>query len=214
MADHIIEKENHTGVLSPKDTLPIMAPDTDDQAIARKVYETHVRKKVLDSLDPSSMSFEGRGEVPIKLSMNGEVIDLSLPIKSIPAHRMFEISKAYQECAAHIPRKWNSESEEWDQDQSHHDFPEIALKLMDLTRKLAYDKLLEGIDIPLKDKTGQVIWSNKDTGNRDREAAITVLEQMGIQESQVAAISDAIDNLSLEVQSDDEDAFTKKSTPR
>lgn len=220
MADNNQIKE----LLPPVDTYPRYHEDNEHQIIAREVYKQQVVKQLesLDSLDASSMSLGATGELPVVIKINGEVQECLLPIKTIPGHVLLKLGAPYQACAATIPRSWNPSAGEWDessgrysggwdQDPSHPRFTEVAMKLGVLTRDLNIDKVLHGIDIPLKNRQGEIVWSNKEDGPRDRDQAIKVLEQLGIRDTDIEKIATAIDDLSLKVEMDDEEEFLKKS---
>lgn len=220
MADNNQIKE----LLPPVDTYPRYHEDTEEQLISRKMYEHKVIKQ-LESLDASSMSFGGTGEVRIVIKIKGKPQECMLPIKSIPAHVLAKLSDAYQACASKIPRSWNPNAGEWDeakqrfsgawdQDPSHPRFSEVAMELTTLTRKLNIDKVLHGIDVPLKSIQGDVVWSNKEDGPRYPEQAIMALNHLGIREAEIEQIAQAIDDLSLKVETDDEEELLKNTSPQ
>lgn len=211
---------NANNLLSPVESLPRYHDDDEHQIIARQVYDKQVRKR-LESLDAANMSGQGTGEIELVLKIGGKAQKVALPIRSIPADTLIELSAEYQEVASRVPRSWNPNGGEWDadnqrhrgtwdQDPSHPKFAEIAMKINRLSKKLATDKVLYGLDIPLKDRTGQVVWSPDDDGPRDYDAAIEAFKRLKLSEEQISQIESAIDNLSFQVEIDDEEEFTKK----
>src|SRR5688500_7213600 len=146
---------NSLNLLSPTEALPKYHDDTPEQTIAREVYAQQVRKR-LESLDASSMSFQGTGEVELVIKIGGKPQKSVLPIKSIPADVLEEMSAEYQEVASKIPRSWNKDAGEWDdangrhrgawdQDPSHPKFAQTAIEIGRLTKKLTIDKILHGL---------------------------------------------------------------------
>jgi hypothetical protein len=216
----MMSEVNSSNLLSPVESLPRYHDDDEHQIIARKVYDQQVRKR-LESLDASSMSFQGTGEVEVVMKIGGNRQKVSLPIRSIPADKLVELSAEYQEVASRIPRSWNPNGGEWDadnqrhrgtwdQDPSHPKFSSVAMELNRLTRKLTLDKVLYGLDIPLKDNHGNVVWDPDDDGIGNYDEAITALKRLKLSEEQLTQIETAIDNLSTQIEIDDEEEFTKK----
>jgi hypothetical protein len=207
-------------LLSPVEALPKYHDDDEHQIIARKVYDKQVRQR-LESLDASSMSFQGTGEVELVIKIGGNHQKVALPIKSIPADVLGELSAPYQEVASKIPRSWNAEGGEWDadnqrhrgtwdQDPSHPKFAQVAMELSRLTKKLVLDKILHGLDIPLKDKHGNVVWDPDEEGIRHYDEAVKSLKRLKLTEEHMSQIEEAIDKLSAQIEMDDEEEFTKK----
>lgn len=211
---------NSLNLLSPTDALPKYHDDTPEQIIARQVYDQQVRRR-LESLDASSMSFQGTGEVEIVVKVNGKAELWELPIKAIPSHVLGEISAEYNASAQKIPRKrfpdigpWDEARKGhiggWDQDMQHPQYSERVAEFTRLTEKLKIDKILHGLDIPLKDRRGNVVWDPDDQLGRDYDGAIEALKRLKLTDKQLEHIEKAIDDLSLEVEVDNEDELTKK----
>lgn len=213
--------EVNSHLLSPMESLPKYHDDDEHQLIARKVYDKQVRNR-LESLDASSMSFQGNGEVVVMMRQGSNKLKpVSLPIKSIPADLLDELSSAYQETASKIPRSWNPDGGAWDtenqrhrgtwdQNPDHPRFANIALEIGRLTRKLRIDKILYGLDVPLKDTHGNVVWEPDENGVRNYDEAVKALSRLKFSEEQLTQIETAIDKLSIQVELDDEDEFIKK----
>lgn len=212
---------NASNLPSPVDALPRYHDDTPEQIIARQVCAKQVRQR-LESLDASSMSFQGTGEVDLVIKIGGKPQKVSLPIKSIPADVLAELSAEYQEVASGIPRSWNPDGGEWDadnqrhrgtwdQDPSHPKFASVAMKINRLAKKLTIDKILHGIDIPLKDKSGNVVWDPDEDGVRNYDEAVKAIKRLKLSEDQLSQIETAIDKLSYQIEVDEEEEFTKKS---
>ena len=94
---------------APEDSLQTFMGDTPKKRMARKKAEMAVRAR-LESLDARTMSFNGKGTVPLTLMIDGEEVEKDLPIKTIPAYIMADISRDYQVCATSIPRRWNPDA--------------------------------------------------------------------------------------------------------
>jgi hypothetical protein len=211
---------NTNNLLSPVESLPRYHDDDEHQLIARQVYDKQVRKR-LESLDASSMSFQGTGEVDLVIRIGGKPQKVSLPIKSIPADVLAELSAEYQEVASAIPRSWNPNGGEWDadnqrhrgtwdQDPSHPKFAHVAMRINRFAKKLTIDKVLHGLDIPLKDTRGNIVWDDNEDGPRDYDEAVKALRRLKLSEDQLSQIEAAIDKLSFQIEMDDEEDFTKK----
>jgi len=209
-------------ILSPTESLPRYDNDTPEQLVARQVYAEQVKKR-LESLDASYMSFQGTGEVEVVIKVNGKAELYVLPIKAIPAHVLNEISAEYNACAGKIPRKrfsdigpWDEAKKGhiggWDQDMQHPQYTERVAEFTRLTQKLRIDKILHGLDIPLKDRRGNVVWDPNDELGRDYAGAVEALQRLRLSEKQLDQIQDAIDNLSIEVETEDEQDWAKKSS--
>lgn len=212
---------NSNHLLTPMDSLPKYHEDDEHQVIARQVYDKQVRQR-LESLDASSMSFQGTGTVDLVMKIGGRAQKVALPIKSIPADVLTELSSHYQKVASQIPRSWNANSGEWDadnqrhrgtwdQDPSHPKFALVAMEINQLSKKLVVDKILYGLDIPLKDKHGNVVWDSDEDGIRNYDEAVKALKRLKLSEEQMSQIEDAIDGLSAQVETEEEEDFTKKS---
>lgn len=212
---------NSSNLLSPVDSLPRYHDDDENMIIARKIYDQQIRKR-LESLDASSMSFQGTGEVELVIKIGGHAQKVSLPIKSIPADLLAELSGEYQDVASKIPRAWNPNGGEWDaenqrhrgtwdQDPSNPKFAQIAMNISRLAKRLTIDKVLHGIDIPLKDRHGAVVWDPDEDGPRNYDEAVKALKRLKLSEDQLTQIETAIDKLSLQIEMDDEEEFSKKS---
>lgn len=209
-------------VISPEESLPRYHEDTPEQLIARDVYAEHVKRR-LESLDVSSMTFQGTDEVEVVLKIGGKPEIVLLPIKSIPAHVLSEISAEYNACAGKIPRKrfpdigpWDEAKQGhvggWDQDMQHPEYTKHVAEFTRLTEKLRVDKILHGLDIPLKDRRGNIVWDpNDDVANKGSyNDAVEALKRLGLSEKQMNQIVAAIDKLSIQVEVDDEEELTKK----
>lgn len=211
---------NANNLLSPTEAMVKYSDDTPEQITARGFYDKQVRKR-LESLDASSMSFQGTGEVEIVIKVNGKSELWVLPIKAIPSHVLSDISAEYNACAQKIPRKrfpdagpWDEARKVhlggWDQDMQHPQYAEKVAEFTRLTEKLRIDKILHGLDIPLKDRRGNVVWDPDDELGRDPKGAVEALKRLGLTDKQLEHIEKAIDDLSLQVEVDDEEEFTKK----
>lgn len=211
---------NSMNLLSPVESLPKYHDDDEHQIIARKVYDKQVRQR-LESLDASSMSFQGTGEVELVIKIGGKLQKVALPIKSIPADVLNELSSHYQEVASKVPRSWNPDGGEWDaenqrhrggwdQDPSHPKFAHVAMEINRSSKKLTIDKILYGLDIPLKDARGNVVWDSDEDGIRNYDEAVKSLKRLKLSEEQLSQIESAIDKLSFQIEIDDEEEFTKK----
>lgn len=217
-----MENDNHTfQLLTTEESLPRYSEDTPEQLIARKVYAEQVKRR-LESLDTATMSFQGSGEVEVVLRIAGKNVRRYLPIKSLPGDLLAELAREYNVCAAKLPRSWNKEGGEWDeqrgcktggwdQDPAHPRYAEVAGELARLSRKLNYDKVLHGLDIDITDGR-KVLWSADPEGPRDYETAIKKLSKLGLTDAAIERIAEAIDNLSLQVEEDDEEEWVKKTT--
>lgn len=212
--------EVNSHLLTPVESLPKYHDDDENMLIARQIYDKQVRQR-LESLDASSMSFQGTGEVELVIKIGGKPQKVALPIKSIPADVLHELSSHYQEIASRIPRSWNPNGGEWDaenqrhrgtwdQDPSHPKFAQTAMEINRLSKKLTIDKILHGLDIPLKDKHGTVVWDPDEEGIRNYDEAVKSLKRLKLSEDQISQIETAIDNLSAQIEIDDEEEFTKK----
>ena len=215
-----MSETNSLNLLSPTEALPKYHDDTPEQIIARQVYDQQVRRR-LESLDASSMSFQGTGVIEIVIKVNGKAELCHLPIKAIPSHVLGEISAEYNASAQKIPRKrfpdagpWdearNGRIGGWDQDMQHPQYSEKVAEFTRLTEKLRIDKILHGLDIPLKDRRGNIVWDPDDELGRDYDGAIEALKRLKFTDKQLEYIEKAIEDLSLEVEVDDEEEFTKK----
>lgn len=212
--------EVNSHLLSPIESLPRYHEDDEHQLIARQVYDKQVRQR-LQSLDASCMSFQGSGEVELVIKIAGKPRKVSLPIKSIPSDLLTELSAEYQEAASRIPRSWNPDGGEWDaenqrhrgtwdQDPSNPKFSQVAMSINRLSKKLQIDKILHGLDIPLKDKHGTVVWDPDEDGIRNYDEAVKALKRLKLSEDQLTQIESAIDRLSYQIEIDDEEELTKK----
>src|SRR5687768_18391032 len=99
-----MSENNSLNLLSPTEALPKYHDDTPEQIIARQVYAQQVRRR-LESLDASSMSFQGTGEAEIVVKVNGKAELWAWPIKPIPSHVLAEISAEYNACPQQIARR-------------------------------------------------------------------------------------------------------------
>lgn len=212
--------EVNSHLLSPIESLPRYHEDDEHQLIARQVYDKQVRQR-LESLDASSMSFQGTGEVELVIKIGGKPQKVALPIKSVPSDLLTELSAEYQEMASRIPRSWNPDGGEWDaenqrhrgtwdQDPSNPKFSQVAMNINRLSKKLQIDKILHGLDIPLKDKHGTVVWDPDEDGIRNYDEAVKALKRLKLSEDQLTQIESAIDRLSYQIEIDDEEELTKK----
>lgn len=215
-----MSETNSFNLLSPDETLTKYHDDTPEQIVSRKIYEQQVRKR-LGSLDASSMSFQGTGEVEIVIKVNGKAELWPLPIKAIPSHVLHDISAEYNACAQKIPRKrfpdvgpWDEAKKGhiggWDQDMQHPQYSDKVAEFTRLTEKLRIDKILHGLDVPLKDRRGNVVWDPDDELGRDYDGAVEALKRLKFSDKQLEHIEKAIDDLSLQVEVDDEEELTKK----
>jgi hypothetical protein len=207
--NHLIENHQAPTLLSTDEALPTMLPPDIEQQIAQAVYEKQVRT-TLESLDLSRISFAQRGSVEISLQMGGSEQVINIPIKSLPAWRIKEISHEYQQCATKLPRRWDVEEKDWVQDQADPKFADGAMHMWNLDRQLAYDKVLYGIDVPIT-KGLDVVWNADNPDRYSKEEAIALLNEKGIQEYQIRKIAAAIDALSEDTAQKEELDFTKKS---
>ena len=75
-----------------------------------------------------------------------------------------------------------------------------------------YEKVLYGIDIPIRDSDGTEVWSGSQpykNKSRDPKDAINVLNKMGIQEHHLTEIAQAVDALSTNAHETEVDEFEK-----
>ena len=207
-------QEYKGGILTEDSTLMTRMPDGPDDHLARGVYANQV-KRVLTEFSPKRQSFTAKGKVTILMSWmdDGDPVEewVEIPIRSIPEHTLDSISRKVKEIGANMPLRLNAETGEQESDRSSPDFMPLAWKLSDAQRELTYLKLLEGLDITIRDENDQVVWRHGLGGTKDKANAIRVLtDVMGITQAQIEKIVDAIDELSAGATAMETDQFEKK----
>lgn len=200
---------NSSKLLSPIESLPKYHEDTPEQKIARDVYSKMVRER-LESLNTGFTDFQGTDEVVLKIRNGGKFKEIVLPIKAIPSDTLTELLSVSQKLASKIPRKRYDDGG-WDQDPDHPRFSEAVEAFTVAQKKLRFDKILHAIDIPLRDADGNIVWDCDEDGHRDYDGAIKALKRLKLSEKHLIQIDKAIDRLSIEIELDDEEEYTKKS---
>lgn len=211
--DHAQEREN--GILTPDATLMNMLPDSPDDHLARAVYGGQV-KRVLTELSAKRQRFYAKSSVDILFT--GEDEDgrpeeylASIKIRSIPEHVIEAESRAYQEVAAEMPYRLNPTTGEHEADRDDPQFITAARRLVAAQRELMYAKLLHGLDMPVIDENGNVVWSpNARTAQNKEEATRVLTDVMGITSGQITLLVEAIDALTEGVSAKEDEKLEKK----
>lgn len=208
-------QERIDGILTPDATLMNMLPDGHDDHLARNIYGGQV-KRVLSELSAKKQRFYAKGTVDILFTGEDEAGQpeeylASIKIRSIPEHVIDAESRAYQEVAAEMPYRLNPETGDHEADRDDPQFMAAARRLAAAQRELMYAKLLYGLDMPVIDEDGAMVWSPSARSAQNMEAAKRVLtEVMGISAGQVTRIVEAIDALTEGQAAAEDEALEKK----
>lgn len=210
--DQSVEVNHHEPLPSLIDALPTMRNDTAEQVVVRKMAEQHVKRQ-LKSLRVGKASFENTGVVEIMMSEDGdEPRPTPIYIRSIPAHILVDLSRQREIAATIVSRKFDPETGELGKDT--HGFEVEAERFHKLNRELLYHKVIYGLDMVLEDEDGLPIWDNSQRYKYEKNPenlvnAVEALKNMGLQQTQLEQIANAIDALSDQAQHQDKEELEK-----
>ena len=203
-------------MLDPKEAMPDIAPDTEDQLLTRHVLGEQIKAKIV-SLDPTRMSFASRGRVTIYVSTgDGDNVSYELRIKSIPAYKLQEIMGQYGANAPQLQYRINPETGESEVDETNPETLAAYFHFASAQTSIRYQKILYGLDLEamgmdIKSSDGQnrIVWS-KDGTVKNEEEAIETLKMLGFTPIHLAQIDEAIDALSAQASGENLDMEKEK----
>lgn len=145
-------------------------------------------------LSAQTRFFEAQGEAWVRIGTHKR----RLKIRSVSKDAMDQAQLALQ--GGKLPQTWDSKKNDWVNNFDHPRFIKYALAL-------AYIKAVLGLaESTLRNREGVIVWqSNGEI--QDLPAAIQALKDMGITQTQVDALSKAIDGLTQLEQEQDVETF-------
>lgn len=198
----------HDAMLSEKE------PDTAEKQTARSAHAQEV-KRVL--IDPKKNRFTSKGTVTIEWTMDdGQTWEeQDIPIRSIPADRVDQINEGHEVDKSDVPRIWNPQTKSYELELESIEGVDYQMRFLAALHDIQWEKLVWGFDGDLASlESDQLVWSSANPNDYDVDLAVETWKAMGLDNHQLAKVTNHIDLLTNKNRKMELDDFEGKPQPQ
>ena len=172
-----------------------MEYDVDEQTLPTVNGQGAAALALMSRLAVEDAPFGATGVAKVKVTKQGQVRTLAIPIKSIALE---DVEKVVAPLRPKVPTYRDNIKGKWVTVTNEAD-DAYQQRLVAYQKALSHAWVLMALDLDVVDGTGQVVWS-RDNTVQHLDAAVKALKDMGLVDGQLVAIFRAVQELTQDVQ--------------